>query len=151
MFAAYGILIILLGWVCVGDIRERIIPNWLNGTIAVLGLSTWIVLGKDVWPDMAYHLGFALIVFLVFAVMHALGQMGGGDVKLLGALALWFPFVPMMRLLLIMALSGAIITLGMWLAHKMRKREGQPEIPYGVAIAIGGLWVITERNLNHFV
>jgi len=32
----------------------------------------------------------------------------------------------------------------------MAKRKDQLEIPYGVAIAFGGLWLIGERFLNQF-
>jgi prepilin peptidase CpaA len=33
----------------------------------------------------------------------------------------------------------------------MRKTAGQPEIPYGIAIAFAGMWLISERFLNQFV
>jgi prepilin peptidase CpaA len=36
-------------------------------------------------------------------------------------------------------------------AHRMAKAAGQPEIPYGIAIAFGGFWVLGERFLNQFV
>ena len=32
----------------------------------------------------------------------------------------------------------------------LAKREEKLEIPYGVAIAFGGLWLISERFLNQF-
>jgi prepilin peptidase CpaA len=33
----------------------------------------------------------------------------------------------------------------------MQKRQGRPEIPYGVAIAFGALAILTQRFLNQFV
>jgi len=34
--------------------------------------------------------------------------------------------------------------------HRARKKEGRPQIPYGVAIAFGGLAILTQRFLNQF-
>ena len=42
------------------------------------------------WPDAAIQLGVALVVFLLLAGAFYAGMMGGGDVKLAAALALWF-------------------------------------------------------------
>ena len=34
--------------------------------------------------------------------------------------------------------------------HRLKQREGRPEIPYGVAIAFGALTILTQRFLNQF-
>jgi prepilin peptidase CpaA len=34
--------------------------------------------------------------------------------------------------------------------HRFKRREGRPEIPYGVAIAFGGLVILAQRFLNQF-
>src|SRR3546814_11578870 len=60
------------------------------------------------WPGMAVQLLAGLIVFMAFAVLFALGCMGGGDVKLLGALALWFPWQATLSMLMLMAVLGGI-------------------------------------------
>ncbi len=49
-----------------------------------------------------------------------------------------------------MALVGGIITVATLLYHRVRRRDGRPEVPYGVAIALAGLWVLGELNLNSF-
>jgi prepilin peptidase CpaA len=38
----------------------------------------------------------------------------------------------------------------MLIPHRLLKTAGNPEIPYGIAIAFAGLWLIGERFLNHF-
>ncbi len=151
LFLPYALLAALLVWVAIGDFRTRTIPNWLNGAIALLGVSTWFTTGMSLWPDVAAQLALATGILVVFAFLFAKGMMGGGDVKLLAALALWFPIMEMMRLLIIMSLCGGVLTLGYLLHHKFRKLLDRPEIPYGVAIALAGLWAIYERNLNQFV
>jgi prepilin peptidase CpaA len=38
----------------------------------------------------------------------------------------------------------------MLVRQRLTRREGALEIPYGVAIAFGGLWLISERFLYQF-
>jgi prepilin peptidase CpaA len=132
------------------DLKGRTIEHWTNGAIALLAPFYWWSLGYALWPDVAIQIGIALGVFAVFAAIYATGAMGGGDVKLLGALALWLPILPLMDMLFIMALAGGVITIIAMVAHKIRKMQDKIEVPYGVAIAVGGLWVMSEQYLNQF-
>ena len=149
-YALMALLAILLATASVTDWRRREIDNWLNFAIAALALVFWLVSGVPFWPDIAMQLGLATLIFAIFAGFFALGAMGGGDVKLLGALALWFAPLDMMRLLIVMSIIGGLLTLFMIVRQKWMKLEGKPEIPYGIAIALAGLWLIYERNLNQF-
>lgn len=149
----YGLiagLATLLLIACVTDWRHRLINNWLTGSIALAAPLFWMATGLALWPDIVLQIALAAIVFAIFAGIFALGAMGGGDVKLLTALALWFPAIEMLRLLLVMSVLGGILTLLMLIYHKLRKAPGKPEIPYGIAIALAGLWGMFERNFNHF-
>lgn len=148
--ALAALLSVLLLVAAVTDIRSRIISNRLNLAIALTAPLFWWANGYAPWPDMAVQLLSALVIFATFAALFALGMMGGGDVKLLGALALWLPWQPMMTLLLIMSVLGGAVTVAVLIHHRIDKRVGRPEIPYGVAIALAGLWVLGEHYLNHF-
>lgn len=139
--------LLLAAAVC--DIRKREIPHWTVIAIAMLAIPFWLSEGLAFWPEMALQIGVATIVFALFAAMFAFGWMGGGDVKLLAALALWLPWQALILLLFIMSLAGGALTLGMLVWSRL-KRAGPLEIPYGVAIAFGGLWLIGERFLNQF-
>jgi prepilin peptidase CpaA len=132
------------------DLKSRTIPNTLNIAIALLAIPFWWSIGLALWPDAAIQIGVACAVFGLFAIAFAFGAMGGGDVKLIGALALWLPFQAVVLLLFVMSVAGGALTLAMFLRHKLAGKQGQPEIPYGVAIAFGGLWLISERFLNQF-
>jgi prepilin peptidase CpaA len=135
----------------IGDWRSRTIPNWLNGAIALLAIPFWWSIGLGLWPGVALQVGLALAVFGLFAIAFRFGAMGGGDVKMAAALALWLPFAGVVKLLALMSIAGGVLTLAMVVAHRMAKASGQPEIPYGIAIAFGGFWLIGERFLNQFV
>ena len=65
-------------------------------------------------------------------------------------IALWLPAQSVLALLFIMSIAGGALTLALWIRHKLARRQEQLEIPYGVAIAFGGLWLISERFLNQF-
>ncbi len=132
------------------DLRERVISNRLNLAIALTAPLYWWATGLSLWPGVGLQIGVALAVFAIFTGLFALGMMGGGDVKLLGALALWLSWRDMLILFIVMSLAGGVITLATVLHHRMTRREGQPEVPYGLAIALAGLWVLGERYLNPF-
>ena len=114
------------------------------------GLGTQVLPSFVALPDVAWRIGTALAVFAVLAGAFYLGMMGGGDVKLAAALALWFSPLTTLRFLVLMSAAGGVLTLVVVLAHRLRSREGKPEIPYGVAIAFGGLWIVAQRFLNQF-
>jgi len=146
----YGLLIALaiaLVFAAFTDIRRRQIDNWLNAGIALTAPAFWWVSGLSLWPDVALQLGVALAAFAVLAGLFALKMMGGGDVKLLTALALWVRPDFFLQLLVVMALAGGVLTIVMGAWHVARRQKDRLAIPYGVAIAFGGLWVLAVNYL----
>jgi prepilin peptidase CpaA len=132
------------------DVRTFTISNRLNLTVALLAPLYWLSIALSPWPGVAVQLGVAAVVFLLFAGAFYAGMMGGGDVKLAAALALWFPPASTIKFIVFMSLAGGLLTLGILVWHRARRREGKPEIPYGVAIAFGGLAILAQPFLNHF-
>ncbi|WP_069309663.1 A24 family peptidase [Porphyrobacter sp. LM 6] len=146
----YGLLIALAIALVVAaftDLRRRQIDNWLNAAIALAAPAFWWASGLSLWPGVAMQLGVALAAFAVLAGMFAMRMMGGGDVKLLTALALWIPPTMFVQLLVIMAIAGGVLTVVMFFWHTARKQKDKLAIPYGVAIAFGGLWVLAANYL----
>ncbi len=140
-------LAVLLLTAAVTDIRSRIISNRLNLVIAGLAVPWWLLMGLG-GPDMLLQIGAACVVLLVFGGCFALGMMGGGDVKLLVALALWLPLGALLSMLVWMAMAGGVLTIGMVVAYKVRNAPNRPEIPYGVAIVVAALPIITNHILT---
>lgn len=145
-----GVLAALLIAACWFDLRTRTIPNGLNLSVALLAVPFWWATGLALWPDAAMQVGVAALVFGLFTIAFAMGAMGGGDVKLIGAIALWLPWPAVLLLLVIMSLAGGALTLAMVIRRRLARQQGQLEIPYGVAIAFGGLWLIGQRFLYQF-
>ena len=131
------------------DLRRRQIDNRLNAAIALAAPLFWYAIGLTL-PEIGWQLALALGAFAVLAGLFAIGAMGGGDVKLLAALALWIRPEWFLQLILLMAVLGGILTIvfGAW--HITRRRKDQLAIPYGVAIAAAGLWVLGTQYLPAF-
>ena len=143
-------LAVLLVVAAVIDVRTYTISNRLNAAVALLAPLYWFSIALPWWPDVAIQLALGLGVFLLLAAAFYAGMMGGGDVKLAAALALWFSPASTVKFLVVMSLAGGVLTLVVAVLHRVRKKEGRPEIPYGVAIAFGGLAILTQRFLNQF-
>jgi prepilin peptidase CpaA len=139
IYGLVGALAIALLVAAFTDIRRRQIDNWLNASVALGAPAYWWASGMAIWPDMAIQLGLALVAFVALAGLFAMKWMGGGDVKLLSALALWLTPMTFLKLLIIMSLIGGALTIviAAWQFTVTRRRDAK--IPYGVAIASAGL------------
>lgn len=133
------------------DVRTFTISNRLNLAVALGAPLYWLSMGLAPWPGVAIQLAAGAITFSVLAGAFYAGMMGGGDVKLAAAIALWFSPATTVRILVLMSLAGGVLTIGFVAWHRAKRREGRPEIPYGVAIAFGALAILTQRFLNQFV
>lgn len=146
----YGLLIALAIALLIAaftDMRRRQIDNWLNAAIVLAAPVFWWSSGLSLYPGVVIQLGVALAAFAVLAGLFAFNMMGGGDVKLLTALALWIEPTMFLKLLVIMALVGGLLTIVMGIAHLMKRQRDKLAVPYGVAIAVGGLWVLGTHYL----
>lgn len=132
------------------DIRYRLIFNKITLPIALAAPFYWYATGGFSPSEIGIHLLTAALVFIFFVIAFRFGAMGGGDVKLFAALALWWPWVDVMRMILFASIIGALVTIIFVTIHKLKQQDGRARIPYGVAISIAGLWIAGERIFNHF-
>jgi prepilin peptidase CpaA len=135
----------LLGWAAVSDYREFTIPNRVS--IGIAGLYPAHVVASLTPIDW---LGAILVSVAVFAAGFALfaGKLiGGGDAKLISAVALWAGPDLILGVVLIIALVGAalsIFVLKMQWSARLRGAGGvriadfKAPVPYGLAIVAGG-------------
>ncbi len=149
-YATLGGLAIALLVSIYSDVRYRLIYNKITIAIALGAPVFWYATGGFSGPEIGIHLLTAAITFLVFATAFHFGAMGGGDVKLFAALALWFHWIEVIRLVLYASIIGAAVTILFLSIHKIKQRDGRARIPYGVAISLSGLWIAGERIFNHF-
>ncbi len=139
------------------DLTSYTIPNWLNGAVLLLFPALYFMhpAGQD-WQSAL--VAFA-VVFAVGFVIFSLNWMGGGDIKLLIALAPYLGFnQKLMDFLLIVALLGGVLSIVLWIGRKLiglliayQTEQSLPRImqkgapvPYGLAIAgafFHAMWV----------
>ena len=146
------------------DLATRTIPDWLSLGLAALGLALRAPSGL---MALAASVTMAAFLFLLLVLLHARGGLGGGDVKLITAMALGLPPLVTLDFLLATALAGGVLGL-LYLAlgrlapnpaalagtaaslprrvlaveHRRIHRRGP--LPYAVAIAVGGIVILLE-------
>lgn len=147
LLAALAIALIVAAFT---DIRERRIGNRLNIAVALGAPLFWWASGLSLWPGVPLQFAVAAGCLAFCCLFFALGWMGGGDVKLLTALGLWFPPFVFLNMFVVLSIAGLVLTLvfGAW--HIARRRRDRVAIPYGVAIAAAGLWTIASLSLPAF-
>ena len=144
----------LLGLAIVTDLDELRIPNRICLLIALLYPSYVLASPEPVnWPGA---LAVAAGVFIIGLIPFSAGIMGGGDVKLLAATALWAGPSAIVGFLLLTTLAGGALALVMVTrcrftlaglfeaigANDLRDAVLGRAIPYGVAIAASAYMTI---------
>jgi prepilin peptidase CpaA len=143
------------------DLRSMQIANGFSLAIAglfVVWAAIGLVDGQMSLENLAWALGCGVAVFGAGAVAFALGALGGGDVKLLAAISLFAGPQRLLGFLIITAIAGGLLGLAILAGApigrpamagagtlRTRLRAG---LPYGPAIAVGGLWVAASLGLN---
>lgn len=147
------ILLILLLWAAISDLRSRTIPDSVSLTMFGLFPIAALMGALPGWP---WHLLVGGGAFAVCIGLFASGMMGGGDAKLIPVMALWAGPDNLAPFLLLMALAGGLIALAMVVVRLVRARIHGPDvkapgsIPYALAIAAGGLSFTAQPVFNVF-
>lgn len=162
LYLALAVVVAMVA--AVWDIRTRRIPNWLTLSTILAGLAMHGVVGGA--RDMSIALVAALVGGGIFAIFFIAGGMGGGDVKLMAAIAAIVGFQSLFQIMVLTAIMGGVFAICLALAHGRLKQTAHnirlllvhhryqgltphPEInvtnrktlrlPYAIAIAAGCL------------
>lgn len=135
----------ILFCVAVSDVMDRRIPN--AAVAAVIGLfALWTL--ADGGASLVPGLAAAAIGFGVGFALYAMRVMGAGDVKLFAAVALFTGLAYLHIFALATVLAGGALAVVSLAARPRRalaifmlrgKADDGRGVPYGVAIAVGGL------------
>jgi prepilin peptidase CpaA len=150
LLAATATAILLLA-AAISDIRRYRIPNTIVYAI-VVAFALGAAFGLP-WPAIGWAVMAGVGMFLLGAGLFALGLFGGGDVKLIAAMALWTGVAGLPRFLLVMTAAGGLLGV-VWMLKRRRQQpalasqaaspadtpapKSRGRIPYGVAIAAAG-------------
>jgi prepilin peptidase CpaA len=155
--------IVLLLYVATVDVATRLIRNEICLALALLGIAAQLASPMQ----LAQSLIAAAILSLLLLFIYQRGSIGGGDVKLLVALAIGLPAAGVLQLLTITALTGGLLALvhlvmrhlpypklapagsslvrRVYAVERWRHLRHAP-LPYGVAIACGGIWTVLSKG-----
>ncbi len=156
--------IVLLLYVATIDVATRLIRNEICLVLALLGIVSQFASPMQVAELL---IAATILLLLLLLVIYQRGWIGGGDVKLLVALAIGLPLTGVIQLLTMTALAGGVLALvhlmmrllphprlapaGSSLARRVYAIERwrhlrHAPLPYGVAIACGGVWTVFSKG-----
>jgi prepilin peptidase CpaA len=150
-------LLLVAAW---RDVATRTIPDAVSLLIAALGAAIRLLDGPSA---LALSAGTALMLFVVLLIVFSRGLIGGGDVKIMTALAVALPPPDSFRFVVATAIAGGFLAiaylllsrrlhgpdptrrsafLGRVVAVECWRIRRRGPLPYGVAIAAGGAFVL---------
>jgi prepilin peptidase CpaA len=159
-FAVFWILPAAFLLAALLDITRYTIPNWLTAGIALAFplIAVWAGLPPTL---ILIHVGVGIFALGLGMMMFALGWLGGGDAKLVAAVALWAGPTAVWVFALVAALAGGALTLFLLFFRKLplpgslasqkwiaRLHDQEAGIPYGVALAAGALYALPFMSLS---
>jgi len=138
---AFALLLLLIA--ALTDLRRREIPNWVSAALCLSRLL--VAFGSGGWTAFGLSAATAAAILAAGLVAFRFGWFGGGDVKLAAATAIWVGPAGIADFLATTALFGGVLS-ALFLARALvtPRPAGAPrvargiEVPYGVAIALGG-------------
>jgi prepilin peptidase CpaA len=140
-----AILFFLLLLAAAEDVWRLEIADWFSAGVAIGAFLALAIDGTvgGVWQNLLLF----ILVLGLGTLLFVRNWMGGGDVKLLAASALWFDLDQGWKMLVAVAIAGGLEALAImllrllpwpqsWRARLAVLRQGEA-MPYGVAIAAG--------------
>ena len=143
-------VIVWLAGIVVSDLARRRVPNLWVAAGAVLALVALLAGQSPLGIDWKAALSAAAIGFTALLACYALGLMGAGDVKFVGALGLWFGGLAMVPIAIAASLLAGLHAVG-WLLWQRRPGKARPiarparsrwqsrPIPYAGYLALAAL------------
>ena len=139
--AAFSLLALAGAWT---DLRTHVISNGLNLVILALGIV--LVPLAFGWMALVWGLVHFAAALLVGIALFAIGAWGGGDAKFFAACAVWIPIQHTAAYLVGLGIAGLFLILGwlIWAKARGKPVSRKSPLPYGVAIAVGGIFAIVS-------
>lgn len=144
----YLFLVPMLLCAFVVDYKIQIIPNRLNLSLFEIGLAFVFIYGMtnlsisiDMLLGMITGGGIFLLITLIGGVIAGKEAMGLGDVKLMGALGLYFGFASTITISVMSFLIGAVVSIILLIIRKNKMGSYIPFGPFIVMAAIISIFV----------
>jgi len=164
-----AVLVVAIGVLAIiafGDVRTRRIPNVLAAAIATLGLARMTLAGDPV--ATVHTIEASTAVFAAAFLLFWRHVLGGGDAKLVTAMALLIGYQDLLSFLFLMSLCGGALAIailardklcpGFWRVSRSARMPSATEatgciagaarstVPYGVAIAAAAVITLILKS-----
>jgi prepilin peptidase CpaA len=161
-FVLFGSALLMIAAWC--DVATRTIPDTLSLLLLASGGLTRVLEGPSA---LALSVGTALLLFALLLIAFSRGLIGGGDVKLMTAFTIGISPLDSYRFVVATAIVGGLLAITYLLLSRMPHFVGQIRrtsllgrvftieawrirrhgpLPYGVAIAAGGTFVLLHSG-----
>lgn len=164
------IVALMLAALCVAawrDVATRLIPD---GAVIALALLGGALRALDGLVALGMSAAASALLFLLLALLSVRGLLGGGDVKLMAAVALALSPTQTVAFVVVTSIAGGLLGCGYLLASRLvgaptRAPRGAPllrrilaaekrrirrrgPLPYGVAIAVGAAFILLQSRVD---
>ncbi len=146
----------LVVYAAIGDFMTMRIPNWLNLSIFLLFFPAALLAGMPLEQFLWHVAAFCFTLIIGFTLSMTI-RFGGGDAKMMAALAIWFGWDLLPAFIAFSAIAGGLLAIAMKAWQMMRVEDTvwnggrlskvlfrDLDLPYGIAFASGALFVFPE-------
>lgn len=146
-----GLFPAAMAYAAASDLLTMTISNKLSIALVMGFYLVALLLGLPA-TTIAVHSAAAFVVLAVSFSMFAAGWIGGGDAKLVAAIALWLGFEQLMPYLILASVLGGVLTLTLLTMRRVplpacllgqdwaqRLHAPTTGVPYGIALAVAAL------------
>ena len=154
-----GIFCVAMIFAGLRDLTTMTIPNWLTLMLAVVFFASAAMTSMPV-SEIGLHVVVGFAALVIGMILFAPGWIGGGDAKLMAAIALWFGWPQTISFFLGASVLGGALTLVILgyrnlplpvfvMRHEwaMRLHDRAEGVPYGLALAAAALLIFPDTEI----
>ena len=154
-----GIFCVAMIFAGLRDLTTMTIPNWLTLMLAVVFFAAAAMTSMPL-SEIGLHTVVGFVTLLIGMILFARGWIGGGDAKLMAAVALWLGWAQALPYFVVASIFGGALTLAILgyrnlplpafvMRHDwaMRLHDRTEGVPYGLALAAAALLIFPDTEI----
>jgi len=154
-----GIFCVAMIFAGLRDLTTMTIPNWLTLMLVMVFFAAAAMTSMSL-EEIGLHTAVGFVTLLIGMVLFARGWIGGGDAKLMAAVALWVGWAQALPYFIVASILGGALTLVilgyrnlplpvfvMRHAWALRLHDRAEGVPYGLALAAAALLIFPDTEI----
>lgn len=140
----FSLLILMLCYVSFTDMKRREIDHIPLAIILILSIFIGLLVTHNI------NIIVPIAILVIGIILSCFNLIGGGDVKLLVALTIGLTNDMVLNLFILMSFAGVPVAIIAYIIHKVKKKSGSCEVPYGLAISFGYVFMLLNSDITFF-